>query len=727
MPRTASSERLVRRVLPLLFFLAWAVAFTYPLALHLGDSVALLRGGDAWLHMWDLWWVDKSLAALHQNPYQTNYLYYPTGLNLYYHSLDLLNGLVSIPLQHLFGLTASFNLLMLANLTLDGLTAYWLCLERTHSRPAALVGGALFGAAPLLGTSVDLGQLDEVTAWWIPLYILALWRALDSPGPVWRAGGGRRATLCASLCLAGASLATWYFTTGLAVFTIAFVPTYLWVRRRQTGVVGADHAGPTPTARQYTKGLLNAGGKVVGATLLFVGLLSPLLAAMVRERLSGATYMLPALRTTVFNSADLAALFAPPRLDLPALNAHNSTVALGYVALFLAALALSARGKALWPLGVAVAALLLMSLGPQLQVAGNDTGLPMPYALLNHVPLVGASRQPLRVLATAGMALSLLAAFGFAWLLSRLGTPSRRRLATGLAVALAALELFGLPRQLQTTQSGPAYSFLRNAQEQGAVLELPYGEYSALSLLHQTRHERPIVGGYTSRHFPYPFADAAPGIAQLVDEQPAPLLQPDILVPPVADTALASLSYYKVRYVVVHKADLATGRYGSLEQVLAMLFGDTKPVFEDSSVAVYDTPGAGGAAAGGRVPLVGLGSGWHAVEPEPVHRWTGANGTDGDALVWVGIPPEAAGKYRLAAVLYSYQAPRHVEVEIDGKVLARQEIGTAFTKVSVDLGYLPEGNHLLRLKVQEPPENPPGDERKLAIGSTRIAIEKVEP
>ena len=137
-----------------LFFLAWAIVFTFPLILHLGDSVALSTGGDAYLHLWDLWWADKSLIDLHQNPFHTTYLYYPSGVSLYYHSLDIVNGVVSIPLQHLLNLTFAFNLLVLANLTLNGVVAYWLCRERTGSVGAGLVGGALFATAPLLDTSL---------------------------------------------------------------------------------------------------------------------------------------------------------------------------------------------------------------------------------------------------------------------------------------------------------------------------------------------------------------------------------------------------------------------------------------------------------------------------------------------------------------------------------------------------------------------------------------------
>jgi hypothetical protein len=270
--------RAARILLPALFYLAWAILFTYPLLMHLGDGVVLSSGADAWLHLWDLWWADKSLVGLHTNPLFTTFLYHPTGVSLAYHSLDLFNGVLSIPLQHIFGLTTSFNLLLIANLTVDGLAAYWLCLERIGSTGGALLGGALFSAAPLMGTSVNLGQLDEVTAWWLPLFILALWRALDSPGWVWQPGGGRKATLCAGICLAGASLATWYFTAGLVIFTVIFVPAYIIQRRRSS-------------AMPWPSGWWQAATKVLPILCLFVLLLSPRLATLIGERQRGDTYM----------------------------------------------------------------------------------------------------------------------------------------------------------------------------------------------------------------------------------------------------------------------------------------------------------------------------------------------------------------------------------------------------------------------------------------------------
>jgi hypothetical protein len=719
-----------------LFFLAWAVVFTYPLVLRLGDSVVLSAGGDAYLHLWDLWWADQALVDLHQNPFHTSYLYYPTGVSLYYHSLDLLNGVISIPLQRVFGLTVAFNLLLLANLTLDGIAAFWLCKERTGLTPAGLIGGAIFASAPLMGTSVNLGQLDEVTAWWIPLYLVALWRILESPGKPWEAGGGRRATLCAGLCLVGASLATWYFTAGLALLTVVFVPLYLW-RGRWTVDGGrwtndrrltTDDQGMPSTVHRLPStvtDVLNAGLKLGFAMLLMAVLLSPLLWGMIRERLSGATYMLPSFETTYSNSADMAGLFLPARTEIGVLNEHGSNVALGWVALALAGLGVACMRRRAWPFVAALAVLVIMSLGPELQVGGADTHIPLPYGWLNNVPFVGASRQPLRFLATAAMLLALLSAYGVAYVLDRWRAMSWSRALVPVALLLVAVECFGIPRALVSTQVGSAYTFIQDRGEPGGLMELPYELWQAKSGLNATVHEKPVLGGYTSRHFPYPFIEGAPGAAQLAVGYPETLVEPDIVTPTLAQTALASLDHYGIRYVVLHKGDLASGRFGRLVSLLGELY-PAGPAYEDAEAFVYVTP-VGPAGMGGPddgLPLVGLGKGWHELEENPLRRWTGSDPGNGNAQVWVGIRPETAGRYALRLEAFSYGKPRHLSVMLDGRMLLEKEVGLASETLDIDMGDLSAGDYLVELNVREQPESPPNDRRSLSIGYTLVAVEK---
>ena len=704
------SRRPAARLLLLtLFFTAWAVLFTYPLALHMGDNVVRSGGADVWLHLWDLWWADKALVDLGQNPYYTTYLYYPTGLNLFYHSLNILNGVASIPLQHLFGLTPAFNLLVLANLVLDGLCAYWLCIELTGSTAGALVGGALFSSAPLLGTSLNLGQLDEVTVWWIPLFVLALLRALRSPGAPWRRGGGRRATLAAGLLLAGASLATWYFTAGLVIFTVLFVPSYLLAAR----------SGRVPS-REW----LNAGLKVGAALAIFAVLLSPLIAAMIGERLSGATYMLPSYTTTAHNSADLGALFLPGRTEIATWNEHGSNVALGWVALALSGVALVSRGRETWPWLVALAGLVVMSLGPELRAFGADVALPLPYGLLANVPFIGASRQPLRFLATGGLCLSVLAAYGTAYLAARAG---RREFRPALVLALLTLivaELFGLPRALTSTTLGPAYDFIRAQETVEGVMELPFEFVQQRAGFNATYHEKPTLGGYTSRHFPYPFIEGAPGAAQLAVGYPETLATPDIITPTLEQTALASLDHYGVRYLTVDKAGVATGRFGRLSSLLDELFPGG-PEYEDEQMMVYLTPR--GPAGEGALPLVGLGKGWHELEDNPVRRWAGSDPGNGNASVWVGIRPAATGRYRLSLDAFSYGRPRHLTFVLNGQAVGEHDLGLAPQTLETNLGDLPEGDYVLEIRAEGPPENPPGDRRMLSFGATRLAVERISP
>ena len=196
---------------------------------------------------------------------------------------------------------------------------------------------------------------------------------------------------------------------------------------------------------------------------------------MIRERLSGATYMLPSFATTLANSADFAGLFLPGRTEVRTISEHGSNVALGLVALALSIVGLARKWRATWPLGLALIGIAILSLGPHLQLFGTDTNIPMPYALLDKVPFIGASRQPLRFLATAGICLSLLAAYGVTYLQDALRNRQWSAfLAPALLLPLTALELFGIPRAMTSTAIGPAYAFIRDVKEPGAVMELPY-------------------------------------------------------------------------------------------------------------------------------------------------------------------------------------------------------------------------------------------------------------
>ena len=155
---------------------------TWPIAANLATEVP--GGGDAWQHIWNLWWVKQALLTLHTNPYHTDLLYYPGGVTLYFHTLVLTAGLTAIPLQLLgLNLITSYNLILLSTYVLAGLGAYLLCRYLTGNSWASLVGGLVFAFAP--SDSAHLfGHMNMAYLQGIPYYALLWLKELD-----WRYGG----------------------------------------------------------------------------------------------------------------------------------------------------------------------------------------------------------------------------------------------------------------------------------------------------------------------------------------------------------------------------------------------------------------------------------------------------------------------------------------------------------------------------------------------------------
>jgi hypothetical protein len=295
-------------------------------------------------------------------------------------------------------------------------------------------------------------------------------------------------------------------------------------------------------------------------------------------------------------------------------------------------------------------------------------------------------------------------------------------------LALVVVELIGLPRALASTRLGSGYDFIRAQGPAEGVMELPYEVVQPRAGYNATYHEKPILGGYTSRHFPYPFIEGAPGVSQLAVGFPETLSEVDIISPPIEQTALASLDYYGVRYVAVDKEGLATGRFGRLVSLIAEVYPEG-PTYEDEQMLVYITPRGPGqnGSPSDALPLVGLGRGWHEVEENPTRRWAGSDPGNGNASLWVGIRPTAAGRHRLSLDAFSYGQPRHLTIAINGRTVGEYDVGLAPQTITAELGDLPAGDYVLELRVDGRPENPPGDRRTLSIGASRIAVERVEP
>jgi hypothetical protein len=148
-------------------------------------------------------------------------------------------------------------------------------------------------------------------------------------------------------------------------------------------------------------------------------------------------------------------------------------------------------------------AFLLLALGPFLRIAGYDTALPLPQALLRYVPGFSNARIPGRAVVMVSLALAMLTCFALAHL-------QRSRL--WIAVAAAALLIVEALPAAAPVYRVPARDaidvLLRETKAEGSVAELPLGLRDGLgesgrldhrALAHQIWHERPLAGGFVAR------------------------------------------------------------------------------------------------------------------------------------------------------------------------------------------------------------------------------------
>jgi hypothetical protein len=260
---------------------------------------------------------------------------------------------------------------------------------------------------------------------------------------------------------------------------------------------------------------------VIVAGLACAGPLSPVLYG-IGERIADGRFVNPPifwrssprgvdlLSFLAFNpSHPIARWFNDPQRAAPTIfveyTASLSLVAMGLV------------GIAIWRAGyrprktwlVLTIGFALLALGPFVYVMGSNTHIPGPWALLRYVPGFGLARMPSRFAIVTSLGLGVLmagalAAIGARW-------PHRRRLIVSLAAILLVIELWPAPRTLYSAEISPIYDVIADDPRPVRVLSLPFGvrdgvssigNFRARSQFNQTRHGKPLIGGYLSRISP---------------------------------------------------------------------------------------------------------------------------------------------------------------------------------------------------------------------------------
>lgn len=604
--------------------------FTYPLIFKMSTHI-LGDGFDANQFQIAFWWIEKALIELKRNPFHTDYLFYPFGTSLVFHTMTFLNGLLGIPLQQVLGLTATVNLFNLLTFIFSSYGAFLLVRYFTHEYIGAFIGGCIFGFFPYRLINA-MGTYHVLNTQWIPFYILFFWklsRETKFSNSIW-----------AGIFFLATALNEYNYALFLCLFTALHL-LYLALTERNL-----------LTLRFLQRLALCTG--------IFVGGLLPILYCAYQEiRLYGdfvssesvgvdlLLFFIPSILHPVFKNA---AWRVSPRLT-PYLI--FSTVYVGYSVLFLACYAIQAAKKEhrriinFWLLSGLF--FFLLSLGPYLQVNGKhlfqignwEFSIPLPHILILKIPILGGSRISGRFSVMLMLSLAVLVGYACAALMTKITRVSHRRIAwlcAGIILLAVLFEYLTFPYPHLYSQSIPQI-YHDIAEEPGdfSILQIPLQFKSGGSVLAigsseldlaQTVHQKRLIGGYVAR-VPAAIMDyfgQLPLVKTLVQLQQGSPLTQDMIE---QDQAFVDkfIRFFDLKYIVVHKKDrIGIGFFtGQEHPILENMERYIQEVFPIERVMVDDeaevtTYAIQSAASSERVERVDFGT--SAASMHLAHNWS---------------------------------------------------------------------------------------------------------
>lgn len=464
-----------RYLLAFVLYCAASVVLTWP-AVRDFSSHFFSDGDDGLQTVWNFWWLRRAWEQ-GSSPLQTDMLYAPFGVPLLAHTLSLINTAPAAVLGAGLSLQQVYNLAFLASFVLSGVFAFALAWRLCGSFVGAFLSGYAFAFCAYRFAHA-VGHLNLITTQWLVLFLLTWVIFLE-----------KRTYLTAG----ASALSLWlvffgdYYYFFYAVLAGGLVFLVDWCLR-----------GRAMEVRAFAPAL-------VFFSIAAAAPLLPFVFSIVHLSRGGFNVVHHPLDF----SMDLLSPFVPGGYwrfadHIPAWWSHfragpvEGSCYVGYGLLALAALGLMTPAIARRyriTFGVLAAFFSLVALGPNLQVAGYVSSVPMPYRLLELIfPLLKMGGVPARLSVVSILACAVLAGGGLTWLL--------RERRWGFAAALCGLLVVeSLPGPIARTPP-PIYPFAEQVAQlasNGGIMDPEGAIAPSRALYFQTIHHLPQWGGYLSR------------------------------------------------------------------------------------------------------------------------------------------------------------------------------------------------------------------------------------
>ncbi len=521
-------DRASRWLVPAIFALYAVIALYAFWPVWPGDPSRLptCACGDLANAVWYLRWTPFALLHGH-NPLYSNWIDYPRGVNLAQNTLMPLLGFLGAPLTLTAGPVATFNLLAWLAIPISATACFAMLRRFVHNMPAAIMGGLLYGASPYM-VGQSWGHLNLTFVPIPPLMALLVHDLLIRKSP---------STIRSGLLLGI-----------LAAAQLLISPEILL----STGIMMLAGLGILALL-QRSKAHEKVGRALRGLGAAAVSFLV-LAAYPIYFQLAGPHHYAGPPQGRMNYSADLLGTIVPT-LNERFAPAHWSTVGEKFVLhsqvengsylgipllVILVAIVVWQRRSLMVRFSAAMATFSwVLSLGPKLVVDAHSTGIPMPFALLDRLPLF-PDLIPARLSLYTDLFAAMIVAHAVAELLKRSQEARRAQSANvdtprAAGIVLAGLLALAVVVPLVPKWPYPSYPAVaprlfaaRSAlaiPEGSVVLTYPYPAYpenQAMLWQAESSMRFKLLGGYALRPqrnraaTSVPFEGAAADLARLL-------------------------------------------------------------------------------------------------------------------------------------------------------------------------------------------------------------------
>jgi hypothetical protein len=668
---------------------------TLPVILDFANEAAGLACDDSCYVMWRFWWTDFSFEN-DLDPQYSNYIFYPDGINIGIGGSLLPIAIGFLLVQFLDHVTA-WNIIWFLGLVFGGYGCYLLANNFSKNYLSSIIAGIIFTFTTYhMSHSLAHPGLSMIV--WLPIFVLFLFKLLEKQSKYYSIVGG--------IIFFLVSLTHPYNSLFITIFSIIFFAVYIFRQKKVS-----NKTFITNFSILFTIGLISSSVLFLSTPAISDELPSRPLSEHINYSANLENLILPVHQhtTQIISDYGMITSFYSFFDKQPFSQSIENLTFLGYSVIFLSALAvIRYRRNHTWFWLLICGIFVLMSLGPELKIFNESTGIELPDKILyDNIPEWDQLRSPARFIVMANLALAVLASYAVYGLIKNKFSSFKQQIMLTSIIGFVILFEFSMIPYLSYTEPIPdIYEEIKNDESKFAVLPVPIGgtgEYGLMSdpamLYHQLHHEKPIYGGYEARAT---FETLSGTQTYFLNMFHILGSKDDIIKQDLTTHGLSLFDHFDIKYVTLDKDSpiwkFLTWQNDPLQvflpetkQLMSEILSGDNPVYEDDRIVVYKIPKPNSSE-----PFLLLGSGWHVFDPEYHIRATMKN-----SEILIVNPTNSEMHATLSLVLSSIEKEKTVTVSINNEELARVNVPTTFINTQIENLILKPGVNVVVLDTDQ--------------------------